>query len=257
LALIALRQFFGRKHSCSAQRFVQSLDSRGNWLHLLFLLQGFGYNPVVFLNPGLWFPFREEVMSVDQKMDSGRRTLLLATSAAGGAAAVATAVPFVASLTPSERAKAAGAPVEADVSKLAPGEMMTVEWRGKPVWILRRTPEMLASLDKTDALVSDPESNKPMQPDYAKNKHRSIKPEYLVAVGICTHLGCSPSEKFKPGAESGLGADWPGGFLCPCHGSQFDLAGRVYRSMPAPDNLEVPPHKYLAESLLLIGEDKA
>lgn len=194
-------------------------------------------------------------MSVDQKMDSGRRTLLLATSAAGGAACVATAVPFVASLTPSERAKAAGAPVEADVSKLAPGEMMTVEWRGKPVWILRRTPEMLASLEKTDGLVSDPESEKPMQPDYAKNKHRSINPEYLVAVGICTHLGCSPSEKLKSGTESGLGADWAGGFLCPCHGSLFDLAGRVYSSMPAPDNLEVPPHKYLADSLLLIGDD--
>lgn len=158
-------------------------------------------------------------MSVDQKMDSSRRTLLLATSAAGGAAAVATAVPFVASLTPSERAKAAGAPVEADVSKLAPGEMMTVEWRGKPVWILRRTPEMLASLDKTDDKVTDPLSEEPQQPDYAANKHRSINPEYLVAVGICTHLGCSPTEKFKMGAESGMGADWPGGFLCPCHGS--------------------------------------
>ncbi|HPE05534.1 MAG TPA: ubiquinol-cytochrome c reductase iron-sulfur subunit, partial [Thauera sp.] len=164
-------------------------------------------------------------MSVDQKMDSSRRTLLLATSAAGGVAAVATAVPFVASLTPSERAKAAGAPVEADVSKLKPGEMMTVEWRGKPVWILRRTPEMLASLDKTDEKVSDPNSEEPQQPEYAKNKHRSIKPEYLVTVGICTHLGCSPSEKFKVGAEGGMAADWPGGFLCPCHGSLFDLAG--------------------------------
>ena len=186
-------------------------------------------------------------MSVDQKMDSSRRTLLLATSAAGGVAAVATAVPFVASLTPSERAKAAGAPVEVDVSKLAPGEMMTVEWRGKPVWILRRTPEMLASLDKTDEKVSDPNSEKPQQPEYATNKHRSIKPEYLVTVGICTHLGCSPSEKFKVGAE--------GGFLCPCHGSLFDLAGRVYSSMPAPDNLEVPPHQYLADTTILVGDD--
>ncbi|THF59288.1 ubiquinol-cytochrome c reductase iron-sulfur subunit [Pseudothauera rhizosphaerae] len=194
-------------------------------------------------------------MSVDQKMDSGRRNLLLATSAAGGVAAVATAVPFVASLTPSERAKAAGAPVEADVSKLAPGEMMTVEWRGKPVWILRRTEEMLASLEKTEGLVSDPASDRPMQPEYAKNQYRSIKPEYLVTVGICTHLGCSPSERLKTGAESGLGADWPGGFLCPCHGSKFDLAGRVYSSMPAPDNLEVPPHQYLADTLLIIGDD--
>lgn len=194
-------------------------------------------------------------MSVDQKMDCGRRNLLLATSAVGGVAAVATAVPFVASLTPSERAKAAGAPVEADIGKLAPGEMMTVEWRGKPVWILRRTDEMLASLDKTDAVVSDPLSDKSIQPDYAKNKHRSIKPEYLVTVGICTHLGCSPSERLKPGAESGLGADWVGGFLCPCHGSLFDLAGRVYSSMPAPTNLDVPPHQYLADTTLLIGED--
>lgn len=194
-------------------------------------------------------------MSVDEKMDCSRRRLLVATSVAGGAAAVATAVPFVASLTPSERAKAAGAPVEADISKLAPGEMMTVEWRGKPVWILRRTPEMLASLDKTDGLVSDPESNKPQQPNYAKNKHRSIKPEFLVTVGICTHLGCSPSDKFKTGAASGVSADWPGGFLCPCHGSMFDLAGRVYKSMPAPDNLEVPPHKYIADTTVLIGED--
>ena len=194
-------------------------------------------------------------MSVDQQMDSGRRQLLVATSAAGGVAVVATAVPFVASLTPSERAKAAGAPVEADISKLAPGEMMTVEWRGKPVWILRRTPEMLASLEKTDEVVSDPESERPMQPEYAKNKYRSIKPEYLVTVGICTHLGCSPSEKFKVGAEGGMGADWHGGFLCPCHGSQFDLAGRVYKSMPAPDNLEIPPNKYLADTTLLIGDD--
>lgn len=194
-------------------------------------------------------------MSVDQKMDSGRRTLLVATSAAGGVAAVATAVPFVASLTPSERAKAAGAPVEADISQLAPGEMMTVEWRGKPVWILRRTPEMLASLETTEAKVSDPESKESLQPDYTQNKHRSINPEYLVTVGICTHLGCSPSEKFKPGADSGMGADWNGGFLCPCHGSQFDLAGRVFKSMPAPTNLEIPPHKYLADTKILVGED--
>ena len=194
-------------------------------------------------------------MSVDQKMDSSRRQLLVATSAVGGVAAVATAVPFVASLTPSERAKAAGAPVEADIGKLSPGEMMTVEWRGKPVWILRRTPEMLASLERTDGLVSDPESEKPMQPEYAVNKHRSIKPEYLVTVGICTHLGCSPSEKFKVGVESGMGDDWPGGFLCPCHGSKFDLAGRVYKSMPAPDNLEIPPYKFLADTKLVIGDD--
>lgn len=194
-------------------------------------------------------------MSVDQKMDSSRRMLLVATSAAGGVAAVATAVPFVASLTPSERAKAAGAPVEADFSQLAAGQMTTVEWRGKPVWIVRRTPEMLASLDATEPLLADPESDKPMQPEYARNKYRSIKPEYLVVIGICTHLGCSPTDKFSPGLESGLGANWKGGFLCPCHGSLFDLSGRVYSSMPAPDNLEIPPYKYLADTTILIGED--
>jgi ubiquinol-cytochrome c reductase iron-sulfur subunit len=194
-------------------------------------------------------------MSVDEKMDSSRRSLLVATSAAGGVAAVAPAVPFVGSLTPSERAKAAGAPVEADISKLQPGDMMTVEWRGKPVWILRRTPEMLESLKKTDALVSDPGSERPMQPEYAKNEYRSIKPEYLVVIGICTHLGCSPSSKFKTGAESGVAEDWTGGFLCPCHGSTFDLAGRVYKSKPAPDNLEIPPYKYLSDAKIIVGED--
>ena len=194
-------------------------------------------------------------MSVDQKVDGSRRQLLLVTSAAGGVAAAAAAVPFVASLTPSERAKAAGAPVEVDISKLAPGQMMTVEWRVKPVWIINRTKEMLESLKKTDSEVSDPNSDKPMQPEYAKNETRSIKPEILVAVGICTHLGCSPSDKFKTGAESGVAADWPGGFLCPCHGSTFDMAGRVYKSKPAPDNLEIPPHKYLSDAKILIGED--
>lgn len=194
-------------------------------------------------------------MSVDEKMDGGRRQLLLATSVAGGAAVAATAVPFVASLTPSERAKAAGAPVEADVSKLAPGEMMTVEWQGKPVWILRRTEEMLATLPKLDDQLADPKSEKSVQPDYAKNEARSIKPEYLVAIGICTHLGCSPSQKFKSGEASGLGDAWLGGFLCPCHGSTFDLAARVYAGKPAPTNLEVPPHKYLADTKILIGED--
>jgi ubiquinol-cytochrome c reductase iron-sulfur subunit len=163
--------------------------------------------------------------------------------------------PFEGSFQPSERAKAAGAPVEVDISGIAPGEMKTVEWRGKPVWILRRTPEMLGSLKKTDAEVSDPNSDKPMQPEYAKNEHRSIKPEYWIAVGICTHLGCSPSSKFAVGAASGLGDDWPGGFICPCHGSTFDLAGRVYKGKPAPDNLEVPPHKYVSDAKILIGED--
>jgi ubiquinol-cytochrome c reductase iron-sulfur subunit len=143
-----------------------------------------------------------------------------------------------------------------DISKLAPGQMMTVEWRGKPVWIINRTKEQLDSLTKVADKLADPKSDKNMQPDYAKNETRSIKPEILVAVGICTHLGCSPTEKFKTGTESGIEADWPGGFFCPCHGSTFDLAGRVYKSKPAPDNLEIPPHMYLGDAKLVIGEDK-
>jgi ubiquinol-cytochrome c reductase iron-sulfur subunit len=159
-------------------------------------------------------------------------------------------------MLPSERAKAAGAPVEADISKLAPGEMMRVEWRGKPVWIIHRTKEMLETLNKVSDQVADPESKRPNQPAYAKNEPRSIKPEYLIVVGICSHLGCSPTDKFKTGADSGIDANWQGGFLCPCHGSTFDLAGRVYKNKPAPDNLEVPPHTYLTDTRILIGEDK-
>lgn len=195
-------------------------------------------------------------MSNDGKVDCSRRRLLVATATIGGLGGVAAAVPFVTSMMPSERAKAAGAPVEVDISKLAPGQMMTVEWRGKPVWIINRTPEQLASLKATDTKVSDPKSEKNQQPDYCKNETRSIKPSILVAVGICTHLGCSPSEKFKTGAESGVDPDWAGGFVCPCHGSTFDLAGRVYKSKPAPDNLEVPRHMYLGDARIVIGEDK-
>ena len=195
-------------------------------------------------------------MSSEKKVDCGRRNLVFATAAVGGVATVATAVPFLASMSPSERAKAAGAPVEADIGKLAPGEMMRVEWRGKPVWIIHRTKEMLESLGKIADKISDAQSKRPMQPEYARNDGRSIKPEYLVVVGICTHLGCSPTDKFKTGAESGINADWPGGFICPCHGSLFDLAGRVYKNMPAPDNLEVPPHYYLSATRILIGADK-
>lgn len=195
-------------------------------------------------------------MSCDEKVDCGKRRLLVATSAAGGVVGAAAAVPFLASMAPSERAKSAGAPVEVDIGKLEPGQMLTVEWRGKPVWIIRRTPEMLESLKKTEDKVSDPKSEKPMQPEYCQNQARSIKPEYLVAVGICTHLGCSPTDKFKTGAESGIDADWAGGFLCPCHGSTFDLAGRVYKNKPAPENLVIPPHMYLSDTRLLIGEDK-
>ena len=195
-------------------------------------------------------------MSIDEELDCGRRRLLVATAAAGGVATVATVVPFVASMAPSERAKAAGAPVEVDIGKLGPGQMMVAEWRGKPVWIVHRTPEMIAGLRRIEDRVADPESRRDMQPKYAKNPHRSIKPEFLVVVGICTHLGCSPTEKLKPGAESGVEADWPGGFLCPCHGSTSDLAGRVYKNKPAPDNLEVPPHMYLSDSRIVIGSDK-
>lgn len=192
-------------------------------------------------------------MGGDDKVDCGRRRLIVATAAVGGVAGVVAVVPFVASMLPSERAKAAGAPVEVDISKLSPGQMMVVEWRGKPVWVINRTKEMIDSLQKTDNKVSDPKSDKPMQPDYCKNETRSIKPEIMVVVGICTHLGCSPTEKFKTGAESGVDADWPGGFLCPCHGSTFDLAGRVYKNKPAPDNLEVPAYKYLSDTMIVVG----
>lgn len=192
----------------------------------------------------------------ESNVDRGkRRFLLAATGVAGGVAGIAVAVPFVMSMNPSARARAAGAPVEVDISKVEPGMMITEEWRGKPVWIVHRTKEMVENLSKTDSDVADPDSSVAMQPTYAKNEARSIKPEYLVLVGICTHLGCSPSQKLEPGVESGLGDDWPGGFFCPCHGSKFDLAGRVYKGVPAPVNLEVPPHMYLSDTRLLIGQD--
>jgi len=193
-------------------------------------------------------------MSEEQKMDSSRRNLLVATSVVGGVGVAATAVPFVTSLAPSNRARALGAAVEVDISQLAPGEMTTVEWRGSPVWILHRTPEMIESLNETDDRVADPDSERDQQPEYAKNQHRSIKPEFFVAVGICTHLGCSPSRRFETGAASGIGDDWVGGFFCPCHGSYFDLAGRVFRNMPAPANLVVPPYT-ITENTILVGED--
>ncbi|WP_217126285.1 ubiquinol-cytochrome c reductase iron-sulfur subunit [Hydrogenophilus thiooxidans] len=192
-----------------------------------------------------------------EPLDDNRRQLLVATSVVGGAGAVALAAPFVASFAPSERAKAAGAPVEVDISKVPPGEMIVVEWRGKPIWVLHRTPEMLESLKAVREKLADPDSEKSIQPSYAKNEHRSIKPEFLIVEGVCTHLGCSPSAKFQRGEASGISADWVGGYLCPCHGSMFDLAGRVFKSMPAPTNLPVPPHKYLTETKVLIGEDKA
>ena len=185
-----------------------------------------------------------------------RRFLLAATTVVGGIGTVAAVSPFFISMMPSQRAKAAGAPVEVDISKLEPGMLMTVEWRGKPVWVVNRSPEMLQSLDAVKDRLRDPDSSESEQPEYCKNPARAIKPETFVVVGICTHLGCSPTEKLKAGVASGMGADWPGGFLCPCHGSLFDLAARVFKDVPAPTNLSIPPHMYLSDSRLLIGEDK-
>jgi ubiquinol-cytochrome c reductase iron-sulfur subunit len=191
--------------------------------------------------------------------DPQRRTWIAITCGAGALGGVATAVPFVSTFAPSERARAAGAPVQVDISALQPGQKLTVEWRGKPVWIIRRTKEQLDALKSNDKELADPDSKrKPdeLTPEYARNTWRSLKPEYFVGVGICSHLGCSPSDKFTPGAQPSLPDDWKGGFLCPCHGSTFDMAGRVFKNKPAPDNLEVPPYMYLSDTTLLIGEDK-
>ncbi|MSP86882.1 MAG: ubiquinol-cytochrome c reductase iron-sulfur subunit [Methylotenera sp.] len=192
-------------------------------------------------------------------VDLEKRNFLIASSGVGALGCAVAAVPFVLSMTPSERAKAAGAPVEVDVSKIAPGTMITVEWRGKPVWIFNRTEDMTAELHKHDDQLIDPDCTvESQQPGYCKNTDRSIKPNLAVVVGICTHLGCSPTAKLQPKGD--MGENWTGGFFCPCHGSKFDLAGRVFKGSPAPINLVVPPHKYLTENTLLIGvdtEDKA
>lgn len=195
----------------------------------------------------------------DTPMDASKRTWLIASGCAGAVGGAFVAVPFVSTFQPSEKAKAAGAAVEVDISALQPGEKVTVEWRGKPVWVMKRTPEQVAGLTKLDPQLADPKSGREAYPtpDYAKNTHRSIKPEIFVGVGICSHLGCSPSDKFQAGPQPSLPDDWQGGFLCPCHGSTFDLAGRVFKNKPAPDNLEVPPHTYLSDTRILIGEDKA
>jgi ubiquinol-cytochrome c reductase iron-sulfur subunit len=193
-------------------------------------------------------------------VDKSKRNMIIATGGASVIGGGFAAVPFVSSFSPSEKAKAAGAAVEVDISALKVGEKMTVEWRGKPVWIIKRSPEQLASLSKVNGLLADPESKR--KPDEltpmasTRNEQRSIKPEIFVGVGICSHLGCSPSDKFATGAQPSLPDDWAGGFLCPCHGSTFDLAGRVYKNKPAPDNLEVPPHMYVSDTKLIIGEDK-
>lgn len=192
--------------------------------------------------------------SINEKMSGRRKFLVAATSVAGGIAGAAIATPFLLSMMPSERAKAAGAPVEVDISKLEPGMLLMVEWRGRVVWVLERTPEMLETLVKVEGELADPNSEKNQQPEYARNRTRSIKPEILVVEGICTHLGCSPVFR-KDVAPADLGPDWLGGFFCPCHGSKFDLAGRVYKSVPAPTNMVVPPHTYLSENRLLIGAE--
>ncbi len=181
---------------------------------------------------------------------SRRRFLTASTAVVGGAGVAAAAVPFVASLAPSARAQAAGAPVEADIAHLEPGRLVTYKWRGKPVWVVNRTPQMLENITSLNGKVADPESAQPMQPEYAQNEFRSIKPEILVMVGLCTHLGCSPL--FRPEVE----ANWKGGFFCPCHGSRFDLAGRVFVGMPAPLNMQVPPYRYVNDTTIIIGEDE-
>ena len=193
-------------------------------------------------------------MSKSEVDGSKRRFLIAATTAVGGVAAVGTVIPFVMSMLPSERAKAAGAPVEVDISKIEPGMKLDVEWQGKPVWVVNRTKEMLDALVKHDGKLVDPKCETPQQPDYCKNPYRAIKKEFLVAVGICTHLGCSPTYRPEMGPAD-LGADWPGGFFCPCHGSRFDLSARVYQGSPAPINLMIPKYKYLSDSRLLIGDD--
>lgn len=190
--------------------------------------------------------------------DQSRRGVIGVTTAIGAAGGVAAAVPFVVSFAPSERAKAAGAPVEVDISGMKAGELRRVEWQGKPVWVVRRSESMVDNLASHDGELADPASDRFYQiptPEYAKNEWRSIEKDTLVLVGICPHLGCSPSDRFTPGAQPSLPDDWPGGFFCPCHGSTFDMAGRVYKNKPSPVNLDVPPYKYLSESTLLIGDD--
>jgi ubiquinol-cytochrome c reductase iron-sulfur subunit len=191
---------------------------------------------------------------VKQNVDERkRRFLIAATAVVGGVGSAAVAVPLIWSMWPSARAKAAGAPVEVDLSRIEPGMQLTVEWRGAPVWVLHRTPEMIDNLTKSNALLADPQSDSSKQPDYAKNPHRSRDPKYLVVKGVCTHLGCSPTLRKEIGAAD-LGADWPGGYFCPCHQSKFDLSARVFKGMPAPKNLEVPSYS-IAGTMLVIGDD--
>jgi ubiquinol-cytochrome c reductase iron-sulfur subunit len=190
-----------------------------------------------------------------EQVDTGRRHFLtVATVATAAAGAAFVAVPFLASWKPSARAKAMGAPVELDISRLEPGGLVKIEWRGKAVFVVRRTPELLATLKASEAELRDPGSLESEQPEFAKNPERAIKPEYLVVVGVCTHLGCAPLDKFTPGDVS-VSADWIGGFFCPCHGSKFDMSGRVYRDVPAPTNLPVPPYRFVSDTRILIGAE--
>jgi len=192
---------------------------------------------------------------MSEGVDLKKRRMLTATVSVVGAVGVGfAAVPFIMSWNPSERAKALGAPVEADISKMEPGQLMRVKWRGKPVWVVRRTEQNLKDMETLVDKLTDPNSEVPQQPEYCRNATRSIKPEFLVAIGICTHLGCSPT--YRPDiAPDDLGPDWKGGFFCACHGSRFDLGGRVFSGVPAPTNLVIPPHTYLSDTLILIGED--
>jgi ubiquinol-cytochrome c reductase iron-sulfur subunit len=196
-------------------------------------------------------------MSQNEVSSSKRKFLIAATTAVGGVATVGVAIPFLSSWSPSQRAKAAGAPVEVDISKLEPGAMMTVAWRGKPVWVVNRSQEQMDMLSKHNDKLSDPQSEVTQQPEYCQNATRSRleHPNILVVIGVCTHLGCSPSQKLKSGSSDGMVNDWPGGFFCPCHGSRFDLAARVFQGSPAPTNLVIPPYKYLSDSLILVGDD--
>src|SRR6266516_1021221 len=234
---------------------MNSLSESTSWATKFGSARCFLYNFALSDNA---FPSQGFSMSDQSQVNRSRRSLVIASACAGGAAAVATSVPFVASMLPSERAEALGAPVEADIGQLNPGEKMTVEWRGQPVWILHRTKEMLEEIKQTDGKVADPKSERKkgeLTPLYARNEYRSIKPEYLGVVGICSHLCCSPQDRLKAGPEA-FESQWTGGFYCPCHGSLFDLAGRVYKNKPAPDNLKVPPYTYLSDTRILIGEDK-
>ncbi|MGY8813098.1 MAG: ubiquinol-cytochrome c reductase iron-sulfur subunit [Gammaproteobacteria bacterium] len=192
-------------------------------------------------------------MSVDVNR---RRFLTTTASVVGGAGAVATSIPFISTLSPSAKTKAIGAPVEVEIGDIQPGELKISQWQGKPVWILRRPQSVLDGIRELDTEVSDPVSDREQQPEYAKNEYRSVKPEYLIVIGLCTHLGCSPTYvNREEGGSHNLGSDWKGGFFCPCHGSKFDMAGRVYKGVPAPTNLVVPPHMYLSETKVLIGDD--